>query len=183
MGNDLNFYIPALLFVILIVFLGSFFINEHTLTDTQNIKESDMPFQPVLVGENDSYDEESDSIIGSETNWGEFLFGALTLVAGGLLAVFAPGIGIPILGGFIAGYGGLTMLTSNEYVQGVLSDIPLIGSIINSIDWINTALNSFASLITLDIPVLDNYLWLKLLILVPVWFTFFYLIVKTIRGN
>jgi len=192
--DDLGITVYALIFVVLISLFSGFFVisgeNAGELND--DFSSYDSPYTPYVGSKDVKYNETGVPIVNGSTvppgqDEGTYLVGAVILVAslialpftfGGSAIVTAGVIGGIITGGYMFSVG----LGGNQ----VFSGIPIIGNIFDGLNYVATAMGSFGALASFNsnmFTLIPGGWLISAMIILPIGFIFFILVIKIIRGN
>lgn len=184
--SDLGILVTVVIFIILVGCLGWFFVNETTLKDIDvNEPDPDQPLKIYII--NETTDGETAK---EEGDFGTFLLGVGIMLGGGLLAatmIGAPlGIALIAKGGLALGIGATGLGVGLSGLPGgreVAMNIPFIGQLLATADWLGSAITTFTQILMFDIPILGEYAWVLWVCVAPVTVVGFYLILRFVRGN
>jgi len=161
--DDLGITVFALIFVIMIVALSSFFIpfggDAGDLVDPgDNLL---VPYSPIYGADDVEYDENGTPItIGGEPvvpkdDFANMFLGAALIIGGMLLIpVFGSGVALVIPGVALLS-GGYIMVSSYAPASNFVSGLPIIGNIYGGMNYVATAIGSFGKLVSFDSSMLN----------------------------
>lgn len=175
--SDLSMAFPIFIFILLVAVLTSFFIitdeSELEFADTQ--KDYETPFTPTYA-----FDEVADEANEGGSVW-DYLWGGLQIVTGVLICAFTgwSGIGLFIGGGLMVS--GTLSLTQSLTSQNFVENIPIIGGVFKTMNYVGSGIQSFGNFTRYTIFALPPLV--SALITAPIIFFFFVFIIRYIRGQ
>lgn len=182
--TDLKEITPAIIFVIMVVILSSFFIVSNNdlhynygFNYQKGINETNIPITPMLVNESQNNTEQQQE--ESSHIWD--IITEVALVIGGTLLI-ATGIGAGFGAILILGAIGHLIVTS-ELGAKIVEAIPFIKSLMDGFSYIGTVLVSFWNVLTWSPDFLNGIPLIGTIIFVPLTIYFFLFVIRFIRGQ
>jgi hypothetical protein len=194
-SSDMQVIFPVFMFILLVGALASFFY----VSNGKEVLLSDSPgavnigFNDTLIADNDTHwDNNTKSFVPDGPSPVDILTGVGMAIGGGLILGLTWWTGV---GGFIgaglaiAGVGSL-FVGGSRIIAGTgpggeqfLHSLPFVGSIFDGINYVATAVVSFADMANFTLGGLIGYPFVIMLVTVPVIFMIFVFIIRFIRGQ
>lgn len=186
--DEFKFGVLSLVFIILIGFLGSFFVASSGDL-LQGPGDTNIPFSPILGSDQLCYDDYGNpydcSDDSKETDWFGVVFGAFVISLSVVGIIMFGGVGAPVILPAALGILGGTSIIANSSppISDILLGLPVIGNIFDGVNFVFSAMGSFMGVVRYSSPMLGGIPLLPFLLFIPIGFVFFMIILKIIRGN